>query len=68
MNMIVEILIADVSDRARENILSEVRDTLNGQGFTCGDAVASFEAAEASTTELASMSGSSATIRLHEIG
>lgn len=68
MNMIVEILIADVSDRARENILSEVRDTLNGQGFTCGDAVATFEAAEGSTSALSAMGGSSAAIRLHEIG
>lgn len=65
MNLVIELLITDASERARENILGEVRDMLSGQGFNCGDAVATFEAAEASTTELASMSGSSAAIRLH---
>lgn len=68
MNLIIEILITDASERARENILSEVRNMLSGQGFNCGDAVATFDPAEGSTTELASMGGSSAAIRLHEIG
>jgi len=68
MNMIVEILVTDASERARENILSEIRSMLSGQGFNCGDAVATFEAAEGSTSALSAMGGSSAAIRLHEIG
>lgn len=65
MNLIIEVLVTDVSDRTKENILGELRDCLNGQGLNCGDAVATFEAAEGSTTALSAMGGSSATIRLH---
>ncbi len=67
MNLIVEVLVTDAHERIKDDILSELRAMLAGKGLKCAD-VATLDASENSRAALAAMAGSSAAIRLCEVG
>jgi ABC-type uncharacterized transport system substrate-binding protein len=67
MNLIVEVFVTDAHERIKDDILSELRAMLSGKGLKVADA-ATFEASEESRAALSAMAGSSAAIRVCEVG